>query len=235
MKALIAVSNAIDRFISRIGKLSAWLLLPLMAVIIFDVVTRKFRLLTDLREYFVTHDMAAGADFIGSYLTSTKFQEMEWHLHAALFLLCLGYGYVRNSHVRIEIVRERFSTRVKAWLEITGIVMFLVPYAALVLYFGWDFTQRSFAVNEVSAALTGLSHRYIIKAFVPLGMVLLLIAALGVLLRNVVYLFGSEQLSHDAYDHAMELHSPEEELRKLQRAAAAGEQTPENVGAIISH
>ena len=235
MKALIATSEAIDRFISRIGKLSAWLLIPLMAVIIFDVITRKFRLLTDLREYFIIHDMAAGADFIGSYLTSTKFQELEWHLHAALFLLCLGYGYVRNSHVRIEIVRERFPTRVKAWLEITGIVIFLVPYAALVLYFGWDFTQRSFAVNEVSAALTGLSHRYIIKAFVPLGMVLLLIAALGVLLRNVVYLFGSEQLSHDAYDHAMELHSPEEELRKLQRAVAAGEQTPENVGAIISH
>ena len=105
MKALIATSEAIDRFISRIGKLSAWLLIPLMAVIIFDVITRKFRLLTDLREYFIIHDMAAGADFIGSYLTSTKFQELEWHLHAALFLLCLGYGYVRNSHVRIEIVQ----------------------------------------------------------------------------------------------------------------------------------
>ena len=66
-------------------------------------------------------------------------------------------------------------------------------------------------------------------------MVLLLIAALGVLLRNLVYLFGPDQLAHDAYDRAMELHSPEEELRKLQRAAAAGEKTPENGGAIIPH
>ncbi len=213
MRQLLALSKALDRFISGIGKWAAWLLLPLVAVIIVDVVTRKFQLLTLAREGLVDLGIDGVARFIQTYLTSTKFQELEWHLHAALFLLCLGYGYVRNSHVRIELVRDRFSVRTKAWLELTGTIIFLLPYVALVLYFGTDFALRSFGMNEVSSALTGLSHRWIIKSFVPIGMILLLVGALSVALRNAVFLFGSPEERERALVEARELHTAEEELR----------------------
>lgn len=219
MHVLIAISGVIEGFISWIGKLAAWLLLPMMAVIVVDVITRKFNLLTNLREYFENAGNETAAHFIESYLTSTKFQELEWHFHAALFLLCLGYGYVKNSHVRIEIVRERFSTETKAWLEFLGCIIFVFPYAFLVMWFGYDFAERSFNVNEVSSALTGLSHRWIIKAFVPIGMVLLMIATVAVLLRNFVYLFGDEAAQRAAQDVSPELHDAAEELAKLQQEA----------------
>ncbi len=216
MQQLLAASRAIDRFQTVIGRTAAWLLVPMMMVIIIDVVTRKFGLLTSAKDLFIASGMEGGANLIDSYFTSTKFQEMEWHLHAALFLLCMGFGYVKNSHVRIEIVREKFSTQTKSWLEVIGIIAFIVPYSYLLFRFGFNFAERSFQVNEVSSALTGLSHRWIIKSFVPLGMVLLFIAAMGVLFRNLVFLFGPEALSREAQSIAPELRLPEEAKEKQQ-------------------
>ena len=213
MDRLLAASQACDRFVSAIGRWAAWLMLPLVAIIIVDVITRKFKLLTLTVESFRDAGNEAMASFVESYLTSTKFQDMEWHLHAALFLLCLGFAYARNSHVRIEMLRDRFSTETKAWIEFCFCLVFLLPYTALVLYNGIDFAQRAFAINEVSAALTGLSHRWIIKSFVPIGMVLLLIAFVSVLLRNALYLFGPEEIRERARAGAPELRDAAAELR----------------------
>lgn len=212
MGQLLAVSEALDRFLTRIGSWAAWLLVPLVAVIIVDVITRKFQLLTTLTGTMRADGNESGAHFIESYLTSTKFQELEWHLHAALFLLCLGYAYVRNSHVRIELVRERFDLRTRAWTEFIGCIVFLLPYASLVLYFSYDFAMRSYEINEVSSALTGLPYRWVIKSFVPIGMVLLLLAAFAVAARNAVFLFGPPDLSDKAQRESPELHLAAEEL-----------------------
>jgi TRAP-type mannitol/chloroaromatic compound transport system permease small subunit len=212
MGQLLAVSEALDRLLTRIGNWAAWLLVPLVIVIIVDVITRKFQLLTSLTESMRVGGNESGAHFIESYLTSTKFQEMEWHLHAALFLLCLGYGYVKNSHVRIELVRERFDLETRAWTEFIGCIIFLLPYASLVLYFSYDFAMRSYEINEVSSALTGLPYRWVIKSFVPIGMVLLLLAAFTVAARNAVFLFGPPGLSEKAQRESPELHLAAEEL-----------------------
>ena len=152
MQQLLAASRVIDRFQSAIGRTAAWLLVPMMLVIIIDVVTRKFGLLISVKDFFWDTGMVGAGDFVNTYLTSTKFQELEWHLHAALFLLCMGFGYMKNSHVRIEIVREKFDTRTKSWLEVVGIVFFIVPYTYLLFRYGFNFAERSFAMNEVSSA-----------------------------------------------------------------------------------
>ena len=77
----------------------------------------------------------------------------------------------------------------------------------LLFRFGFNFAERSFHMNEVSAALTGLSHRWIIKAFLPLGMALLFLGALAVLLRNLVFLFGTPEESAEAKEMCPELSS----------------------------
>ncbi len=219
MDRLLAISHACDKFVSTIGRWSSWLLMPLVAVIIVDVITRKFKLLTMAAESFRASGNEAAAAFIESYLTSTKFQDLEWHLHAALFLLCLGFAYARNSHVRIEMLRDRFSVETKARIEFVFCLVFLLPYSVLVFYNGLDFAHRSFAINEVSAALTGLSHRWIIKSFVPIGMVLLLIGLVAVLLRNALFIFGDARIRERIRGEAPELRDAAAELR----AAAAKE------------
>ena len=194
-KTLLNISSKLENILVGVGKLGAWLSLPLIAIIMFDIISRKF---------FV--------------LGSTKLQEMEWHLHAALFLLALGYAYLKNSHVRIEVIREGFSTKLKAILEVIGVVLFILPYTGLIIWFGIDFVSRSFGMNEVSSALTGLSHRWIIKSFVPMGMAFLWLAGISVLLRNISYLMGlknnNKALMETAQSMSPELANANAELIK---------------------
>ena len=167
LKFLLKLSRFLENVVTFFGKFGAWLAIPLITIIVFDIITRRF---------FV--------------LGSTKLQEMEWHLHTSLFLLVLGYAYLKDAHVRIEIVREKYSVKVKAVLETLGILIFLIPYTLLVIYFGIDFVKRSFSMNEVSSALTGLSNRWIIKSFIPIGMVLLFLAGVTLLLKNLIYILA---------------------------------------------
>jgi len=193
MELLIRVSEGLDRVIVKIGKVAAWAGLALILVTIFDVVTRRF---------FV--------------LGSTRLQELEWHFHVILFALCLGYAYLKDAHVRIDLVRERLSERTQWWIEIAGGLLFLLPFCAMVVWYGIDFTERSFATSEVSASATGLTHRWLIKAVIPIGFALLGLAGIAILLRKIVELFGSEEqrrLIHDIeaaeVEHLDEVASPD--------------------------
>ena len=177
MELLIKLSDWLDRLITRIGKVAAWAGLALIAVTIFDVVTRRFLV-----------------------LGSTKLQELEWHFHVVLFALCLGFAYLKDTHVRIDLVRERLSERTQWWIELLGCVLFLIPYCALVVYFAYDFTARSYLNNEISASATGLTHRWIIKAAIPIGFGLLALSGLTVLLRKVVELFGPPELRRRVHE-----------------------------------
>ena len=167
MELLLKVSDRIDAFITRIAKIAAWAGVFLIAVTIFDVVTRRFLV-----------------------LGSTKLQELEWHFHVVLFALCIGFAYLKDSHVRIDLVRERLSKRTQWWIELLGCLLFLLPYCALVIYFSYDFTVRSYLNQEISASATGLTHRWIIKSAIPIGFGLLALAGIAVVLRKIVELFG---------------------------------------------
>lgn len=177
MELLTKISHGLDSVVSRIGRIAAWAGLLLIAVTLFDVITRRFLV-----------------------LGSTKLQELEWHLHVVLFAFVLGYAYLKDSHVRIDLVRERLSPHARWWIELMGCVLFLIPYCALVIYFSYDFALRSFDVNEISASATGLSHRWIIKAAIPLGFALLALAGIAVLLRKIVQLFGPPNLRQEISD-----------------------------------
>ena len=74
---------------------------------------------------------------------STLLQEMEWHFHTALFALVLGYGYIWNSHVRVDLVREALAFRNKAWLEFLGLTFFMIPYCAIVIWFASIYAYES--------------------------------------------------------------------------------------------
>ena len=187
-RLIIKFSQFLEKTVTIFGKIGSWLAIPLIFIIIFDIVTRRFLI-----------------------LGSTKLQEMEWHLHTALFLMVIGYAYIKNAHVRIEIIREKYSPFLKSIFETLGILFFLIPYTCLVIYYGLDFVSRSFRMNEVSSALTGLSHRWVIKSFIPLGMFVLFLAGLSILLRNIIFIISSIRnninVKNESFKLCTELHS----------------------------
>ncbi len=160
----------LNRVICYVGRAATWMALALMIVIIFDVVSRRF---------FV--------------LGSTKLQELEWHLHTVLFIFCLGYAFLANTHVRIDLFRSRISKKLQSWIELIGCLCFVVPYCGILLYNGIGFAVESYVSNEVSSAGTGLSDRWIVKSALAAGLGMLMLAGISVALRQFIVLFGSAE------------------------------------------
>ena len=181
---MIRVASVLERTVVFCGRLAAWAGVALVLVTMADVITREFTQSSweTLRKFSEWQQAAFG---------STRLQELEWHLHTILFLPCLGWAYVTGAHVRIDIFRERCSARTKAWIEIVGILLFLLPFTALVVWFGIDFAASSLAQHESSASAGGLGNRWIIKAVLPAGLLLLMLAGIARLLTSAAQLAGS--------------------------------------------
>lgn len=135
-------------------------MIALMVTIIFDVITRRF--------------LNVG---------SVAIQELEWHFHGALFLLCLGFTYLKDAHVRVDLFRDKFSIKTNRLIEIIGCLFFLLPYCTVVFYFGIDFVVNAYIAGEMSPNTEGLPYRWIIKSCLPLGFFLLGIAGISILLK----------------------------------------------------
>ena len=131
---------------------------------------------------------------IGGILDSTVLQELEWHFHAALFCLVLGYGVIYNTHVRIDLIRDNLAFRKKAWLELAGLTFFMIPYCALVIFFAVDYVHSSFMVGEGSVSTVGLSHRWGIKSVLVIGLAVAAIAGIAAWLQVVTILWGPQDL-----------------------------------------
>lgn len=123
---------------------------------------------------------------------SIALQELEWYFFSAAFLLGAGYVLKEDSHVRIDIFYAKFPRRTQAWINIAGVVLFLLPFSALVLYHSWSFTEYSFSIGERSNDPGGLPMTFLIKAVIPLSFALLLLAGFGMILRNVRTLRGAD-------------------------------------------
>ena len=120
----------------------------------------------------------------------TKLQELEWHFHAALFSLWMGYGYTSNAHPRVDSFTENLPFRRKAWIEFWGCVLFALPYCALVAYHSIDFVASSYALSEQSDSTVGLRYRWFIKGIYAVGLWLVVLGILSVLARVIAFLFG---------------------------------------------
>lgn len=159
-------SRAVDPWLVGIGRCASWLWLLLLAVIVLNVVLRY----------------AFGEGRI-------EFEEIQWHIYATGFLLGLGPALKDDAHVRVDVLHERFGPTLKAWLELYGIILLLLPFIALMLIFAVPFVAASHALGEVSVSPGGLPYRWAIKAMLPLGFALLLLAALSRLTKVWAYLF----------------------------------------------
>lgn len=188
MHALLKVSDIFDAIGRRIGQIGAWMILPMILIIVYDVVTRKFVVV----QQFVQNSR------LNDFLSPTKLQEAEWHLHAIIFLLAYGLAYLNGTHVRVDLWRETRSPRTKAWIEVAALLVFGIPYVCVLFWASYNLAHTSFLQGEGSAAMTGIPHRWVIKSFVPLGAAVLLMALTATLIRLGLFLGGSPAIREAA-------------------------------------
>ncbi len=163
-----ALSLALDRGIRGIGSAISWIWLILIAVIVLNVTMRY----------------VFGEGRI-------EFEEIQWHIYSIGFLIGLSYCLEADSHVRVDLLYDRFGLKTKAWIEFLGILVFLIPFIALVTIFAVPFLHYSISINEVSEAPGGLPARWAVKALLLIGFVLLAVATLSRLTRVTALLFGA--------------------------------------------
>jgi len=186
MEGLVNISEFLRMIVNRVGRAGTWLLVPLVLITMWDVVARK---LVWIQIYMVAN--------FGSFFESTLMQEMEWHLHTAVFCLVLGYGYTHNRHVRVDFLREDFTFKSKAKVEFYGNIFFMLPFTLVCIYFAIIYMIDSYQINEVSASLVGLSQRWIIKTYLPIGFMTLFLAGLAVMIQLIAVIWGDNKKKLD--------------------------------------
>jgi len=182
---LVTISNKLRNVVDVIGRFGSWFILPVVFITFYDVVLRK---ITPIHIWIIDH---LGRPWI---FESTLLQELEWHMHTVLFALVLGFGYVHNTHVRVDLVREKLGFRKKAWLEFIGVTFFMIPFTLIVTTFAIQYAFDSYTLNEISASQVGLSQRWIIKSVLVAGLIVAALAGVAVWFQVAAVLFGPQDL-----------------------------------------
>ena len=172
MQALLKLSAAFDGLLTLIARIFKWAGLLLVLTVCYDVGTRYFGVPKPFG------------------LNSTKVQESEYWLHSYFFTMMLGYALIKGSHVRIDLLRDRFSMRGKYWVEILGLVLFLLPFVGIAGYYSAAYTHTSFLEHEISKSIIGLPYSWALKVSLPIMFALIGIAGLSQLIKAVAGLRG---------------------------------------------
>jgi len=195
MQALLSLSALIDRINDRIGRLMMWFVLAATLISAGNAIVRKL---------FGT--------------SSNAWLEVQWYLFAAVFMLGGGYAFLRNAHVRIDFLSSKFSARTRNWVDIVGILIFLVPLSLMLIAEGWPVFARAWTSGEMSSNAGGLI-RWPVYLLIPLGFAILLAQGLSELIKRAAFLTGAgpDVLAHKEPDEAEVL------LKNLSEADAAAQ------------
>jgi len=166
LKFLLSASQWIDKLSMLIGRAIIWLVLVAVLISAGNAIVRKTL-----------------------NTSSNALLEIQWYLFAAVFMLGAGYAFLRNAHVRIDVVSNRLSPRARNWMDALGIVFVLIPFCVLMIDFSWPLFHRSWQSGEMSQNAGGLI-RWPVMLLMPLGFLLLLLQAMSELVKRVAFLRG---------------------------------------------
>lgn len=171
MLVLLKISRWIDRLNDGIGKIVYWMSLLMVLIGAYNAIVRYL------------------GKSIGANLSSNAYIEMQWYLFSLIFLLGAGYTLTHNAHVRVDVFYARLSEKGKAWVNLLGTVLFLLPFCTIMIIVSWESVLNSWHVMEVSPDPGGLA-RYPIKTMVLVAYVLLILQGLSELVKNVAVILG---------------------------------------------
>ena len=120
--------------------------------------------------------------------------EFIWHLYA-FFMFGLSYAITTDSHIRVDIVHMKFTKKKQRIIEVLGIVFLIMPFTIIILDHSVGWVHHSFMANEFSENTTGLPYRWVVKSLLPISLVLIFIASLSELIKNIVLLIHGENVT----------------------------------------
>jgi TRAP-type mannitol/chloroaromatic compound transport system permease small subunit len=166
MKVLLAISRAIDAVNEQVGRVVYWCVLAAVLVSSGNA-TVRYTLNT----------------------SSNAWLEIQWYLFAAVFLLCSGYTFLHNEHIRIDVVSGRLSRRTQVWIDVFGTVFFMLPVTGFIVWLSWPIFVNAWVSGEISGSAGGLV-RWPVRLLVPLGFFLLFAQGISELIKRIAFLQG---------------------------------------------
>jgi TRAP-type mannitol/chloroaromatic compound transport system permease small subunit len=166
MRSLLLLSKGIDRLNETLGRALFWLVLVMVLVSSGNAVSRYL--------------------FNAS---SNAFLELQWYLFSLVFLLCAGYTLLHNEHIRIDVVTSRFSARTRAWIDVFGTVVFLLPVSLFIMWLSWPIFMNAWISGEMSSNAGGLI-RWPARLMIPVGFFLLSLQGVSELIKRIAFLRG---------------------------------------------
>ena len=166
MKALLRLSGVIDAISRLFGRIIIWLVLAATLISATNAIARKL-----------------------FNIGSNAFLEIQWYLFAAVFLLGAGYTFLKDAHVRVDVLANRWSMSTRILIDIVGILVFLLPLCWFMIVFSWPILVQAYQSGEVSSNSGGLI-RWPVYALVPAGFALLGLQGISELIKRVAFLRG---------------------------------------------
>jgi TRAP-type mannitol/chloroaromatic compound transport system permease small subunit len=170
---LLGIARAIDAVNERIGRAVLWLVLAVTLISAANALMRY-----------------------GFGMSSNAWLEIQWYLFGAIFLLAAGYTLKHNGHVRVDVLYGRWPPRVRAWIDLLGAALFLLPLCVLMVWLSWHGFIESFQRGELSSDAGGLI-RWPVRLLIPLGFALLGLQGVSELIKRVAFLRGQGELPHE--------------------------------------
>ena len=150
----------IERLVDLVGRATSWLALAIVVLMATNVVLR----------------------YLFSY-GSVWAQELEWHLLAPLILFAIAWGMQKGEHVRVDVAYAHFSERNKALVNVVSAVLCLAISVGIV-FLSLKYVEQAYVIDERSADPGGLTHRWVLKALIPLGFVLLALQSVAEIVKS---------------------------------------------------
>ena len=157
--------RGIENAIGKIGRWCSALNVILIAAIIVQVVLRY-----------------------GFGLGLVQLEELQWHLYAVNVIFGMSYCQVADSHIRLDVLHDRFSRRTKEKIELVGIIILLMPLIYVIFIHSVDFLWEAIRTNERSDSPVGLCCRWIPKSLIPIAMIMLFLSATARVVKAFSYL-----------------------------------------------
>jgi len=159
------LARAIDRVNETIGQIVAWAALALVVLVFALVVLR--------------YVFGLGAIFA---------EEAAIYLHAALFLLAAGYTLLHDAHVRVDVFYRDAAPRTKAWIDLLGTLLLLLPVCVLLWWVSWPYVAASWAVRESSPEASGIPAVFLLKTLLLVFPVILALQGAAMALHALLVL-----------------------------------------------
>ncbi|MBA6293803.1 TRAP transporter small permease subunit [Colwellia sp. MB3u-70] len=162
-RLMLKTADIFEAIILKVAAVCCWSSALLIAVIILNVIMR----------YGFSNGLIL-------------FEEVQWHLYAIGIMFGLSYAEITNSQVRVDVVASMLKPKTVLKWEIFGAVFFVFPTIFVILFNSIDYVSSSYLLSEGSSSPLGMPFRWVIKAAIPASFILLAMAILARLFRNII-------------------------------------------------